>query len=64
MKTIWADLYRKVRFAVLAAIPIDAGYVIAALNGSTSWKVAVVGAVLTDIPLIVAWSVRETKTSA
>lgn len=64
MPKLWNSLYRKVRFAVLTAIPIDAVYFLAWLNGTADWKVALIGALATDTPLVVAWSVRETKASA
>ena len=57
---LWQDLYRKVRYAVIFAIPLNSAFVLAWVNGSTSWQVALAGSLSTDIPLVVAWCVRET----
>ena len=57
---LWNDLYRKVRFAVLVAIPLNSIFVLAWVNGSTSWRVALASSLSIDAPLVVAWCVRET----
>jgi hypothetical protein len=58
---VWDSLYSKVKAAALVAIPIDAVYFLAWLNGTTTWKVALIGAIGVDVPVLVAYCKRETK---
>lgn len=54
-KVNWLKLEPKIKAAAAAMLALDAASIIAALNGSTSWRDALVAIVGIDLPVLVGY---------
>jgi hypothetical protein len=58
-KVNWLALERKVRYAFGVMLGLNGATVISALNGSASWREALVAIVFTDLPVATAYLVKS-----
>ena len=56
------NLFRKVKFALGTALSLNGATLIAYLNGTIDGKSALIAAITTDLPVLVAYLTTETKT--
>jgi hypothetical protein len=54
-KVNWFALETKIKYAAGVMLALDGATIIAALNGSTTWKDALIGIVSIDLPVIVGY---------
>ncbi len=60
-KLNWGEILTKVRFAAYTALAVNTVSILAALNGTLSWKAVGVGVVASVLPVVVAYLKPETE---
>lgn len=58
-KPNWLALETKIKYAAGAMLALDAASILAALNGSTSWKDALIAVAGIDLPVIIGYLKRS-----